>query len=466
MAGFAEGFASGYGLMDATLQHQKENQLKQKALDTEERHYKDTNEREARRDAQHAAEYDKNFGLQEKTHQATQAYYEGRIKNDDAELQLKNRKQEADEKLNNAELGIKRLQAQGTLASAQASINYHKAAQNAQEWELNQKKSLIDRQNAMQEIALNHLDPKTRQFIDPKTPQEAARLMELLPKAGVNVDSMLGNPKQHAESLSKLTELGKLMPTGAKDGYNVLTEKDNPEYFKAIHDVYGSQMTDQVGDGNPSRITSIHSHQTPNGIVYTLGHTGADGTEQPLSQYGDNTKTKWFTGDQFANSLIAHGQAFNLSQKPQIQNLLGQLNNKEGKEEAKGNWTAIPDPSNPNNSILLDKISGRTKPINATESNSDAQALAAFGNALKEAKATETQQPAKPEVKEKTDNGLGIADRVMSAVKGADPIEQARKQEQERNQRKNGIKAGLEAVGNEFQQLGNASATRRELMNN
>ena len=35
MTGFAEGFASGYGLMDATLKNKRDEEFKQKVLDAE-----------------------------------------------------------------------------------------------------------------------------------------------------------------------------------------------------------------------------------------------------------------------------------------------------------------------------------------------------------------------------------------------------------------------------------------------
>ena len=329
--GFAEGFSSGYGLMDATLRNQREETLKKDELATRTAQNADANARDDRR-----------LGLAEvaqtdaRNRDAATAKYQSDVlagNQEEKKAMLGFRAQQSEEQAshNKDSLGLQKTTAEAHLEQLkQQSLNQAQTVKNDNaQLEINQAKEVrakkeADQQDAVSDMHSNWTDASGN--FDPKLiaadPDAAKKL-----KIGLNVDveHMIPNRNEYHGAVQTVQNTMQNY-----DGQAPITSKSDPKTMDGVNVIFGNQLKTNVGKTVPNmgvivntRAVGIYPHQgtatsdNPDGKIYTMDlintYRGKDGKEfddpieAPLTQLRLNDNpldpVKGFTGAQLHGAL-------------------------------------------------------------------------------------------------------------------------------------------------------------------
>jgi hypothetical protein len=155
MAGFSEGFAQGFGLVDAALQRRRANENYEQRMATDDARYRDEMARQQMLDQRNEDHYNNELAAQQQAAKFEQEKYRHQLVKDDREFGLK----EADQFSNNAyrqaqlenqnkQLGIQEMQARSAVDENQAQTEKVRLET---QWAKEQK----NRQDAMMRVQAN-----------------------------------------------------------------------------------------------------------------------------------------------------------------------------------------------------------------------------------------------------------------------------------------------------------------------
>ncbi|MEI6297277.1 MAG: hypothetical protein WCO84_06610 [bacterium] len=329
--GFAEGFSSGYGLMDATLKSKREEALKQDEL--------------AAKNAQAASTLDmenRKLGLAEVTQADTKqhradvmGYYKDNLAGNLAEKQatLGYRTQESKERAAHdaASLGIQQTNADTNASQARASETRNAALSKQNDSEIKIKEAEAEsaakaqtKLEAGQYAQANWMNSDGT--LDGKAiAADPVNATKYLGDLGVDMNHLGKNPELYHNAVQTLQNTFQ-----GYDGKAPMDEATNPEAMDAFNTIFKGQLgtnigKDVAGKGKiiSTKATDILSHQgtptqdNPSGMLYSIGlvniYRGKDGKEHqdqtaaPLTQLRSNDNpddpARGFTASQLHEAL-------------------------------------------------------------------------------------------------------------------------------------------------------------------
>jgi|GEM_PF-6589075 len=307
MTGFAEGFASGYGLMDATLQHQHENKLKQQLID-----------REDRQDKASADQFDKTYGLQELQRKET-ARHQGALE----KIQQQQADTQADKEKNDntyqiGMLGAAKQNAANGAATARAAIAAHKFEQSVSEEKLKQLKQENAFANSINYFKINHQGPDGGFTNLPETPEQMKDFVTHAKNAGIDINSMMDSDA-YARHLSNTANLLNDFHPNGKPTNMVMTADQAPDQFKSVNHILEPEINRLTG--KKQEITAIHSHigapefKGDDGIFYTYSTLDKNGKPQIITN-PDGSPVR-HRGNELTGGLIDNAKIFDALQSSQ-----------------------------------------------------------------------------------------------------------------------------------------------------
>ena len=389
MTGFAEGFANGYGLMDATLQHQHENKLKQQLIDKEEAHHADTVAREERRDKQHASEFTTTSGLQ-KAQQESQSKYQDSmagVAKQNADSQEQSRKDTAE--YQRGSLGIQSMNAASNAASDRAAIAAHRTEQSINEAKLKSLQNAEKYDDAIKYFKINHKDQDGGFINMPETPEQMNEFVTHAKNAGIDINSMM-NTHAYAQHLSNTANLLNDFHPNGKPTDMVMTADQAPDQFKSVNHILEQEINRLTG--KKQEITAIHSHighpefKGDDGVFYTFSTRDKDWKPQQITNPDGSPMThrgSELTGAVINNAKIfeaLHGSGF----KQAWDNLRPELSSKDKPDYEKVKSTEYDVNGNPIvNELLVNK---KTLEVNNPADNYKKQLISTELNKLNETK--------------------------------------------------------------------------------
>ncbi len=339
MTGFAEGFASGYGLMDATLQHQDEKKLKQQILDNENAHYADTSAREDRRDRASTDQFEKNYGLRAAEQKATATHLinADNVSQQNADSIEQSRKDTAS--YQQGSLGIQAMNARSNAAKDAAAINASNIQVKKDNLAMAQAIKEQEAKDARQYLFANHVDANGQLTNLPTTKEGSEKFIKAIDSGfGIDAHSIYKAPVESYKAVQTLQNSFK-----NHDGGEINAEND-PDAINAINAIYGKQINNEIGkDTLKGTIVkkspySIVPHDVaptpdnPTGKVYSIGvkttykrdgKEYTDSTPQPITQFRSDDKNldpnaRYFTPNQLLASINGHAAAVDFIASPQL----------------------------------------------------------------------------------------------------------------------------------------------------
>jgi hypothetical protein len=207
MAGFSDGFAQGFGLVDAALQRRRANDNYEQRMATDDARYQDELSRRQMLDQREQDRYNNELAAQQRSAQFEQEKYRHQLVKDDREFGLK----EADQFSNNAyrqaqlenqnkQLGIQEMQ-------ARSAVNENLAQTEKVRLETQWAKEQKSRQDAMMRVQANLIrqDPNTGlTSIHLTKGNELNDLNDIQTALGVNVGRIAGDLQSFSRNVTNI----------------------------------------------------------------------------------------------------------------------------------------------------------------------------------------------------------------------------------------------------------------------
>lgn len=273
MTGFAEGFASGYGLMDATLKNKRDEELKQKALDAENAKTASTADSE-----------NKKLGLETiKANDARQHntdiinYYNENNKNDKARIDAQATYQKGELDIRGKANNIAAQQAAMQSQLAKSTIDQNIIENQQKKLKLDQEKRIEEMSNAQRALVAYKSPTGINVPTDPAQFDEFSKLIKQ--GTGQSIDTIWRNKGVYAGAAQHLQK------TFAEHNGSPINESNEPNAIKALNVAFKPMADVNIGEKNiktgdvvlSKQFSDILPHDVPatadnpSGKVYTLG---------------------------------------------------------------------------------------------------------------------------------------------------------------------------------------------------
>jgi hypothetical protein len=296
MAGFSDGFAQGFGLVDAALQRRQANENYEQRMATEDARYQDEMARQQMLDQRNEDHYNNGLAAQQQAAKFEQEKYRHQLVKDDREFGLK----EADQFSNNAyrqtqlenqgkQLDINAMQARSSIAESQAQTErYRLETQYAK-----QQKAREDAQRYVQANIFT-TDPNTGETsIRWNKGNELNDLAMIQQATGINVGKIAGDFNRFNQDLKHIKS------ALALPGY---FQQNKAAVIKAFNDIEFDDINKGLGpyDGdNPEfkggevvrkEVTDVYPSPDNKGFVFNVRtivrKNGKDYVDEgPITQY-------------------------------------------------------------------------------------------------------------------------------------------------------------------------------------
>ena len=399
--GFAEGFSSGYGLMDSTINNQRNYQLKKQEM-------ADAKIKQANADAMANKEY----GLKEIAQNDARQHNAdwNAVQNKSAIIEAARNEMIANNQagqlaVQQGQLGVQQqgneLEGQrNAVAKSQAEsiIKQNDIENKTKQLAIDQATRLEDAGNAFKALGAYKLP--TGEYNIPNTREGYAKFSDLVKRATNQDMTTVARQAPEYSQATKTLQQAFLTHDGKP-----IDNQSNPNAINALNLVYDGQINTGIGEPTvkgtvikkeASDILPVNvppTESNPSGKVYTIGikttYRGADGniytdsTPSPMTQFRSNDKAadpnpRYFTDQQLFNSINAQSELLDtIATNPMVQQHVQRTmaentpRSKDTKDtpankelikaeatDADGNTINQP-------AGVFDKVSGEFKPLNA-----------------------------------------------------------------------------------------------------
>jgi hypothetical protein len=371
MTGFADGFATGYGLVDRTLTERESAELRRQQLDQQDRQSHDALARQINSDAVQNTQFDKRIGLDQSRNESQEKYQQGSL--DLQRQQHENQNNQFDKRigLDNRKLGIEENIANAVITDKQTDnerenkklgLEELKTKSVARTNDYTQKREQAKFEQEQRQIAAknglkflnNFYDPNTGAFNPPTDPKNAEKLRQsVIDYSGIDPVDVYNNESQYHKSIADVQE--------SFDSH-VGETLDDPKSIGSVNTLFGGLIRTGIGEkveGKGEVIDkqahSILPHKVtptkdnPSGIVYTIAvqtKYKKDGKEVvdnpgPMTELRSNDREvdpniKTFTADQLFKATNALSATVDfISTHPQLRASLKQASKVAGEKSDK-----------------------------------------------------------------------------------------------------------------------------------